>query len=253
VRREPRLKHILDTLEREGFVDVQELVDRFGVSHMTIRRDLAELEGKGYLIRQYGGAVKSPAVERLFSFSRRLERAAEQKEEICRLASRFIEDGNVIYVDCGTTLFRLSHYIVACRGVRVITNSLAVVSELIDYAHVRVSLVGGEVVGERKAAYGRSAERAIAAMHADKAFIGADGLSLEAGLSSYDEQEAGVTRSMAEAADRVYLLCDSSKIEKDSYFRFAPLSLFHVLVTDSRLDGALLRRYREHGIEIIDR
>ena len=252
MHREPRLKHILDTLERDAFVGVQELAERFRVSHMTVRRDLAELEGRGYLIRQYGGAVRSPAVERLFSFARRLERAAEQKEEICRLASRFIEDGDVIFLDCGTTLFRLCHHIVARRGVRVITNSLPVVSELIDHPHVRVSLVGGEVVGERKAAYGPAAERAIAEMHADKAFVGADGLSLAGGLSSYDEQEAGVTRSMAHAADRVYLLCDSSKIEKDSYFRFAPLSLFQVLITDSRLDGALLERYRGQGIEIVN-
>jgi DeoR family fructose operon transcriptional repressor len=251
VRREPRLKHILDSLERTEFVAVQELVARFGVSPMTVRRDLAELQTRGYLVRQYGGAVRSPAVERLFSFSRRLERAAAQKEEICRLASRFIADGDVIFVDCGTTLFRLCQHIVARRGVRVITNSLPVVSELIDHAHVRVRLVGGEVMGERKAAYGKTAERAIAGMHADKAFVGADGLSLQGGLSSYDEQEAGVTKSMADASDRVYLLCDSSKIEKDSYFRFAPLSLFDVLITDGRLDAALRKRYREHGIEIL--
>ena len=56
----------------------------------------------------------------------------------------------------------------------------------------------------------------------------------------------------AEAAGRVYLLCDSSKIERDSYFRFAPLSLFHVLITDGRLDEALLRRYREHGIDVLN-
>jgi DeoR family fructose operon transcriptional repressor len=251
MQRELRLKHILDTLERDEFVAVQELVEHFGVSHMTVRRDLAELEGKGYLVRQYGGAVKSPAVERLFSFSRRLQRASEQKEQICRTAARFIDDGDVIFMDCGTTLFRLCHHIVAHRGVRVITNSLPVVSELIDYAHVRVTLVGGEIVGERKAAYGLAAERSIATMHADKAFIGVDGLSLEGGLSSYDEQEAGVTKSMAEHAGRVYLLCDSSKIGKDSYIRFAPLSLFDTLVTDDRLDGALRERYRGHAIEII--
>ena len=231
---------------------VQDLVERFDVTPMTIRRDLAELETKGYLIRQYGGAVRSPAVERLFSFSRRLERAAEQKEEICRLAARFIEDGDVIFVDCGTTLFRLCHHILGRRGVRVVTNSLPVVSELIDHAHVRVSLVGGEVVGERKAVYGRAAERTIATLHADKAFVGVDGISLRAGLSSYDEREAGVTQSMAEAADRAYLLCDSSKIEKDSYFRFASLSMFDVLITDSNLDDALKERYRERGIDILN-
>ena len=252
MRRDPRHKHILDTLQRGQFVAVQDLVQRLEVSPMTIRRDLAELEEQGYLIRKHGGAVKSEAIERMFSFSRRLERAAEQKEEICRLAARFVEDGEVIFVDCGTTLFRLCRHILSRRGVRVITNSLPVVSELLPHAHVRVSLVGGELVGERQATYGQAAERAIGEYHADKAFIGADGLSLAKGLSSYDEQEAGVTRRMAEHADRVFLLCDSSKIEKDSYFRFAPLSLFDVLVTDSGLEAVVAQRYREHDIRIIN-
>jgi DeoR family fructose operon transcriptional repressor len=251
MQRERRIRHILDTLAREDAVSVGSLVSRFKVSHMTVRRDLAELEAQGYLIRRYGGAVKSEAIERLFSFARRLEKAGEQKEQICRAAARFVQDGEVIFIDCGTTLFRLCRHITRRRSLRVITNSLPVVAELLPHSQIRVSLIGGEVVGERQAIYGPAAERAIGEYHADKAFIGADGLSLAKGLSSYDEKEAGVTRQMAEHARQVYLLCDSSKIERDSYFRFAPPSLFDLLITDGKLEGSLLKRYREHGIRII--
>lgn len=246
-----RIRHIVRTLQRQESVSVAELAERLGVSPMTVRRDLADLQGRGLLLRTHGGAVKSALIESLFSFERRLERNAAAKEAICASAAGFVQDGEVLFVDCGSTLFRLSHHLKARRDLRVVTNSLPVVSELLHVPSLRVSLIGGEVVGERQAVYGPAAERAIGEYHADKAFIGADGLSLKNGLSSYDEQEAGVTRRLAENADRVYLLCDSSKLERDSFVRFAPLSLFHVLITDDRLERAVRDRYRRHGIEIV--
>ncbi len=82
-------------------------------------------------------------------------------------------------------------------------------------------IIGGEVVNERKAIYGHSAERNLELYHANKAFIGADGISLSKGLTSYDEKEASITLKMAENADEVFLLCDSTKIEKNSFVRFA--------------------------------
>jgi DeoR family fructose operon transcriptional repressor len=246
-----RVQYILEALDRQEFVRVNDLVERLAVSPMTVRRDLSELESKRLLVRAHGGAMKGEAIESLFSFARRLERNSEQKEAVCRAASRFVQDGDILFIDCGTTLFHLCHHLKARKNLRVITTSLPVVAELIHQANIRVSLVGGEVVGERQAVYGAAAERRIGEYHADKAFIGADGLSLKNGLSSYDEQEAGVTRRMAENADRVYLLCDSSKIERDSYVRFAPLGLFQVLITDRRLSRAVRDRYRKQGIEVI--
>lgn len=251
VARARRLKHILHTLDKKDFVRVSDLVERLEVSPMTIRRDLGDLERRGLLVRTHGGAMKSEVIASLFSFERRLERNGAAKEAICSAAARFVADGDILFVDCGTTLFRLARHLRGKRNLRVITNSLPVVAELLHAPGVRVSLVGGEVVGERQAVYGAAAERAIGEYHADKAFIGADGLSLKNGLSSYDEQEAGVTRRLAENSDRVFLLCDSSKLERDSYVRFAPLSLFQVLITDHRLERALRDRYRRQGIEIV--
>ncbi len=248
---EQRFQHILKTLDRRDFVPVAELAERLKVSPMTVRRDLSELEDQGYLLRTHGGAMKGQAVESLFSFDRRLHRAGEQKRAIGRAAAGFVEDGDILFVDCGTTPFGLAAHLRRRKGLRVITTSLPVVAELLHSPGVRVSLIGGEVVGERQAVYGAAAERAILEYHADKAFIGVDGLSLAGGLSSYDEQEAGVTRRMAENAGRVFLLCDSSKIERDSYVRFAPLSLFQVLVTDDGLPRAVRERYRRRGIRIV--
>lgn len=245
-----RKKHILEELERSGRVILQDLVKLFQTSEMTVRRDLTELEKQGFLIRKYGGAVKTEAVDSLFSFNRRVERNSDQKETICRTASQFINDGDTIFIDCGTTLFRLAHFI-KNRRIRVITNSLPVVSELLNDPQVRLSFVGGDIDSDRQASYGRIAEKTISEFRADKAFIGMDGVSLVNGLSSFDEKEGMVTKTMAEHADKVYLLCDSSKIEKDSYFRFAPISLIDTLITDSEVKNQLVRRYKDKGVEII--
>lgn len=249
--REARSKRILRMLDDNEFVSVQAMMRELSVSHMTVRRDLDELEAKGLLVRRYGGATRSPATASLFSFERRANLNRLQKEAVCRSGARFIGDGETIFIDCGSTLFRLAHYVVARRGLRVITNSLPVVSELLACPEVKVNFVGGEIDRERMAAYGPKAEQAIAEYHADKAFIGADGVSIANGLSSYDEKEANITRRMAGNADAVFLLCDSSKVENDSFSRFAPLSLVDYLVTDRRLPERINKNYAARGIRVV--
>ncbi len=250
MKQEERKKYILRTLQEHEKVSLQELSKKFRVSEMTIRRDFNELEKMGLLIRKYGGAITTEAAESLFSFNRRAETNGPQKQKICSAAQAFIEDGDIIFIDCGTTLFRLAS-LVKNRRIRVITNSLPVVSELIGSTTVKLTVVGGNLDSHRQALYGQVAQRTIREFSADKAFLGADGISLKHGLSSYDEKEAMITRTMAEQAGKVYLLCDSSKVEKDSYFRFAPVTLVDCLITDEMTNPDLIEAYQRQGIQII--
>lgn len=228
-----RQRKILEALHDDGLVEVEELARTFDVSLMTIRRDLATLESGGYLVRTHGGAVKSSAIDAMFSFERRIHRHRKEKERICREAARLVNPGDVIFIDCGTTLFRLARFLKGIEPLRIITNSLPIVSELSTDDSVLVTLTGGDLVPDRKALYGRVAEEMIGSVHADKAFIGADGVAASSGLTSYDEKEAGISSRMAESADQVFLLCDSSKIGNTSYYRFGSLDLVDVLITDA--------------------
>jgi len=146
----------------------------------------------------------------------------------------------------------MSKYVSKFESLTVITNSLPIVSELINFPGIKLILIGGEVINERKAIYGLFADRNISSFHANKAFIGADGVSLAGGLTSYDENEASITLKMAENSDKVYLLCDSSKIEKDSFMRFAPLSAADVVITDNELDKKYLDMYKKNNVTIIN-
>jgi len=127
-----------------------------------------------------------------------------------------------------------------------------VVSELINFDNIKLIVIGGEVLNERKAIYGPSAERVISHYHAKKAFIGSDGISLSRGLSSYDENESLITLKMAENADEVFLLCDSTKIDKDSFVNFAPVSIIDYVITDQDLDPKLISKYKRNNVNLIN-
>lgn len=174
---------------------------------------------------------------------------ADRKDYICQLAAQEIQEGDVIFMDCGSTVFRLCPFI-RNKRITVVTNSLPVVAQLMD-SDVSVNLVGGEVDKERQALHGLMADEHIARYRANRAFIGVDGISLQNGLSANSEREASTAIAMARQSEKVYLLCDSSKLETNKYLYFAPLSLFHILITDQQANPEILAAYQQAGITLI--
>jgi len=238
-------------LNENNILNTHDIMKQCNVSEITIRRDLAELESKGLLIRTHGGAVKSKTTDMLFTYDLKINQNRQKKETICPLAVNYINEGDIIFVDCGTTLSLLAKYIIKFKNITVITTSLPVISELFNYPGIRLSLIGGEIDTERQATYGAIAENTIGNYHANKAFIGADGVSLKKGLSSYDEKEGAVTLKMMENSDEVFLLCDSSKIEKNSFVKFASINRIHHLITDKQITPEHLKMYLDFGVDVI--
>jgi len=241
---------ILEELKESGAIRVRTLADRFSVAEMTVRRDLEQLERKGLLVRRYGGALKAAAADSLFSFAERQGMHKVEKKAVGLAASGLIRDNETVFIDCGSTPFQIAVHL-AGRALRIITNSLPVVSELIHAPGIRITFIGGEIVNDRRSSQGPVAEKVLSAYRADKAFIGADGVSLKNGLSAYNEPEGLVSRKMADQAKEVYLVTDSSKLERDSFFKYAPLDCLTAIITDSRADGALVAGYRRQGIKVI--
>lgn len=248
---ELRKKLILQMLDKNEAVTIKEIVNKCKISEITARRDLISLEQKGIIKRTHGGAILTSGLPDLFGFDIKAIENREQKTEICKNAASFIEENDTIYMDCGTTVYFLARFITRYKNLRVITNSLPVVSELMPYPQIKLYLIGGELDNSRKALYGPMTENLIARYKADKAFIGAGGVSLEHGLSSVDEKEASITIKMAQAAKKVYLLCDSSKVENDSYFTYSSLSLVSYFITDKGLDPNYLELYKSKGLNMI--
>lgn len=247
---EGRKRFILNRLEESGTVLIQEITEKCAISDVTARRDLATIESQGLLSRIHGGAVKSRTADSMFSYDKKALQNRDQKIMIAAAAAPFIQENDSIYIDCGTTVYHLSMYLSQFENLRVITNSLPVVSALIFHPGIRVYLLGGELDNKRRAMYGPMSETMIRYYRARKAFIGAGGVSLADGLSAGNEKEASITRMMAQAADTVYLLCDSSKIEKNAFVHYAPLDMIDYLVTD-QMPTELISAYEKQNIKVI--
>ncbi|MDB5239893.1 MAG: DeoR family transcriptional regulator, partial [Spirosoma sp.] len=178
----------MQTVEDRGSADVQELADLVQTSAMTIRRDLVQLAASGLLYRTRGGAMKISMATDTHRFANKTAVNPERKDYICQLAAREIQEGDIIFMDCGSTVLRLCPFI-RHKRITVVTNSLPIVAELME-SEVLINLVGGEVDKERQAIHGLIAEEHMARYRANRAFIGVDAMSLQSGLSAHSEREA---------------------------------------------------------------
>ena len=243
-------KHkILEILNTKDSAEVADLAMEIGTSEITIRRDLNTLAKQGLLTRTHGGAIRNDFDKPKIAFFDKNDVNADAKEEIAQKASEFIKDGDVIFLDCGSTVFRMCKYL-KNRKIKVVTNSIPVLFELLN-SEVQINFAGGEIDALRQAAHGLTASEHIARYKADKAFVGVDGISIANGLSANSEKEAEMTMTMANNSKETYFLCDSSKFETEKYFRFADISLVKNIVCDSKLPLIFKENYEVKGIQFI--
>lgn len=238
---------ILEILETKDSAEVPELALELGISEITVRRDLNILANENLLLRTHGGAVKIGLKK--VAFSQKSEVNTEAKDEICKKAASLIQEGDVVFLDCGSTVFRICQYI-KNKKIKVVTNSLPIVNELLG-SEVNVNFAGGEIDAARQAAHGKIAIEHIARYKADIAFVGIDGISIANGLSANSEKEADMTLSMANNAKSTYFLCDSSKFEKDRYLSFAEIISVKNIITDSKIKVEILNEYSNLGVSFL--
>lgn len=225
-----RKQKIIEILSKRGEADIKSLAVELDISEITVRRDLNQLAEEGLLQRTHGGAMPlEQTVTTPFEFTNKTTANQQAKDAICRVAAEQIKEGDVIFMDCGSTVYRLCGFI-KNKKIKVITNSLPVVYELMN-TKVSLNLVGGEVDIKRQAIHGKTAEEHIKKYKADKAFIGIDGISPR-GLFANSENEASITLALAGQSSQTYLLCDASKIGRESYLKFAELNIIDTVITD---------------------
>ena len=241
-----RKKKILAALHDAESLSVFQLAGILSTSPATIRRDLHEIAQSGLLIRTHGGAIK-PDHSTLTAFADKATSNNAIKQKIAERAASYVRDGETIFLDCGSTVFQMCRFLKTRNNLRIITNSLPVLAELVDSPGITINLIGGEVDKARKAVHGEMAIRHADTYHAHKSFIGVDGVSAENGLTAHSEVEAGITKAFIRNAAQTYLLCDASKIGKDSYIKFAPLTDIKCLIT-SEMDGEQKSRFKESGL-----
>ncbi|TFF39293.1 DeoR/GlpR family DNA-binding transcription regulator [Mucilaginibacter psychrotolerans] len=241
-----RKQKIFEELDSRGEVDIKKLAAELGIAEITARRDLNQLAADGLLYRTHGGAVKVNPQERPHAFVNKTAQNAEVKDAICRVAAAQIQEGDIIFMDCGSTVFRLCQFIKNKR-IKVITNSLPVIYELQDSA-VSLNIIGGELDDARQAMHGIIANEHIARYRATKAFLGVDGISLN-GLFANSEKEAGITTAFAGNSAYTYLLCDAGKIGRETYLNFGGLDIVDAIITNAGAE--VMQDYEERGVKVL--
>jgi DeoR family fructose operon transcriptional repressor len=225
-----RKQSILNQLATAGEAEIKDLASALRVSEITIRRDLNQLAADGLLWRTHGGAMKVAPPNPPYPFPNKAAVNIKAKEAIARRAAAEIQDGDIVFLDCGSTVFHLCPFI-RNKAIRVITNSLPIVYSL-QQSRVSLNLIGGEYDPERQAVHGKMAEYHIAKYRANKAFLGVDGIS-PGGLFANSEKEATLTMALIAHSAAAWLLCDSSKIGRETYWQFANIRSIGTVITDA--------------------
>lgn len=248
---EERKVEIVEYVNHQKKATVGELCERFKVSGATIRNDLRELEHSRLLIRTHGGAmINSKTGFELVAKDKEVQNL-DLKQRIARAAMDYIEDGDTIVVDTGSTTIELVKLLIKKnKHVTVVTNDLVIAMELEESPNMNIVLVGGKVRKKYHCTVGALGKDMLKGLTVDKAFMAANSFSPQKGATTPDLQQAEMKTLMLGLAAKVYLLADSTKIGKNSFAQFAPVEQIDCLITDS-ISKADRQAFEELGLEII--
>lgn len=245
---------IAGMVREKQLVKVADLMEKFAVSDMTVRRDLDSLEKQGIIKKVYGGAVLATTVAAGTNQDVNLDVRAgaflDRKREIARMAAGLIDANDVIILDAGTTTLELARIMPRHDDLVIVTNSLPIAHELVGRSSTLL-LAGGFVRSSTYSTVGPKTKDFLSDLRASKLFLGASSLSLEQGVMNSNLYESEIKQTMMASADQVIVLADSSKFESMSYHVFAQWKDVDVLITDHFLPEETGRRLGEKGVRVL--
>jgi DeoR/GlpR family transcriptional regulator of sugar metabolism len=247
-----RRQHILQDILLHGGAAVTDLSRKYQVSEMTVRRDLEELEKQGHIVRTHGGAIgrRAPAIEPQYAVKQNVR--ASEKARIAQYAAKeFVIDGDIIVLEGGTTVTMMARRLVKRQQLTVVTNGLYTLNELVHLLpHAGVISTGGLLRDTSLTFVGPPVEEFFRAFHANKIFLSATGLTLNAGLTDPNMLEAQAKRAMIASVDQIIVLLDSSKFGVTSLTTVLPVERIAVLITDEGAPPDVLQALRERGVDV---
>lgn len=241
-------RHIIITeLNQAGEVSVEQLAKRFETSEVTIRKDLSALEKSGLLLRKYGGAISLPKE----IIEPNLTNVSKRKQSIALQASRLIKDHHRIIIDSGRTTSAIVDYLSEKKGLVVMTNALSVANQLNDLENEpTILMTGGTWDPTSESFQGQVAEQVIQSYDFDQLFIGADGIDIERGTTTFNEL-IGLSQVMAKVAREVIVLVESEKIGRKIPNLELPWQQVHTLITDNGLSEQIKQQLVKQGVNVI--
>lgn len=243
-----RRSTILSLINEFGEVNVDELADGFSTSEVTIRKDLAALEKSGLLLRKFGGAIALP---KQVPSEQGQQEVSETKQKMAQAAASLIKDHNRIIIDSGTTTASVINELEQKQGIVVMTNSLTIANAVHHLDNEPTLLMTGGTWDARSESFqGQVAEQVLRSYDFDQLFIGADGIDINRGTTTFNEL-IGLSRVMSEVAREVIVMAESDKIGRKIPNVELPWDVVDILITDRELADSDLAELSAFNVRVI--
>lgn len=245
---EERKKFIVEYINKNAKATVSELCSNFSVSSGTIRNDLKELAERGLIKRTHGGAIANTSVNFELNSDEKEVIKISAKEAIARSALKHIHEGDSIVLDAGTTTYELAKLLISFKKLTVVTYDLNIASFLDNNSKINVIMAGGLI---RRGFHYTAGEMAIATirdLNFDVAFIAANGINIERGLTTPDVETASIKQVMMSNAHKVILIADSAKLDTISFVKFSGCNQIDIFITDSDADPSFIQEMKKKEV-----
>ena len=246
---EERRAQILKLLNENRYVQVSDLANEFNVTTVTIRRDLDEIEGDGLCVRKRGGAIRiNPGVTLEMPYDIKRLEMVDEKDRIARRALDFVEDGDTLILDSGSTTYALALLLNTRVRLTVVTNDLKIAGELAGNPKIQLICTGGVARRSVYSLEGAITESFLKNIKVDKTFLGADAIHPDGVISNVNIDEVAIKKAMIEAADQTILLADSTKFSKSGFFKVSELLDLDVVITDKGITADAIDMIKAQNI-----
>ncbi|SHF72698.1 transcriptional regulator, DeoR family [Mariniphaga anaerophila] len=245
-----RHRFILNEMEKQGYVRVQDISEQIGVSEVTIRKDLKELESRKLLVRSHGGASPLSSLINDRHIDEKEKIMVEEKLRIADAANLLVKKDDRIIIASGTTLLYFARKISMTEPLTVITPSVKVSLTLCYNPNIEIIQLGGAMRKSSATVIGPYAEQFLSGLMCNKLFIGVDGIDIDFGLTTSNIGEAHLNQYMLDAAKEVIVLADSSKFGKQGFGKICNIDRIHHIITDKNAPASALQMIREKGIKV---
>lgn len=244
---------ILKLLDAQSSVTVAQLSDIFKLSEVSVRKLLTVMEKEGLIKRTWGGAVSAYGSLNEFSHREKEWKHTEEKLSIAYAAYECINDGDAVFLDCGTTTTQLARVIKngTKRKILVGTNAINIAMELSEAEDISVIVIGGTFRHRILSCVGSYAEDMLKNLFFDKGFISGNHITIEHGFTTPDLQEARMKRLMMNSCKEHFIVLDYSKFGDDSLGLIASVSELGGVVTDWRTSKELIEQLRDKGVNVV--
>lgn len=250
-----RRERIARKIHERNRVQVSELMEEFGLTDTSIRRDLSILEEKGLIRRVHGGAVSTNEGLHSSVLEERIAQRGVEKRRMGAAAAAYIQSHEVIFLDTGTTVLHVARSIpesIRRLGtLRIVTNSTLLLDEIGMWATPNLILLGGIYLPEHWATVGPEVLDSLRQYSAQHAFLSCDGLTLQGGITTAHPLIAQAGREMAHRSEQVIVLADHTKLGRSGFVPIMPVSEIDVLITDSGAPEDILAALRGSGVEVV--